>query len=205
MNSGINIIFYSKICNVCAQLLKILHNENMLGIFKLICVDDKIDTLPKSIKVVPTMIVSSINKPLEGKEIFEWINSRKFVKSQKNKNIENDDILGRSSLCGSAEGASTVQITEKLLLQDPKIIHSKPNNNTLGYTSQEMSGFSDNFAYTKIDIPQPHTFLNLEDENKYIIFTAPEQNKLSKNEQDERIRQIENIRKKQDELLKKNK
>lgn len=73
-----NMLFYSRTCKACSDLLFLLKNEKMLAYFKLICVDDILDNIPKSITQVPTLLLTNINKPLVCKEIFEWI---KTVKS----------------------------------------------------------------------------------------------------------------------------
>ena len=78
MSQGYNVIFYSKKCKDCNNLLTLLQNEGMLGNFVLFCVDGRLREVPTHVTVVPTMIISSVNKPLIGKETFEWINKMKF-------------------------------------------------------------------------------------------------------------------------------
>src|SRR5271170_7407063 len=74
------IIFYSQRCNESIFLLKLLQNENLINYFRLICVDGIINKIPPQIKVVPTIIVAGINRPLASKEAFEWVNKMKFLK-----------------------------------------------------------------------------------------------------------------------------
>lgn len=161
-----NILFYSRECNACRNLLKILKNENLLSYFKLFCVDDRLDEVPKQITIVPTMIVSNINKPLVAQEAFEWVQKIKFIRQQQQQqfSIKNDQI----------------------------------NQEPIGYIPLEMDGISDQFAYSKIDRPLVHNYFQIGDEKKHVIYTAPEQYKISKDEQLNRIKDIEKKRAQQE-------
>jgi hypothetical protein len=70
-----------------------------------------------------------------------------------------------------------------------------------GYADLEMGGFSDEFAYLLTESAQPQSFVGCQEKN--IIFTAPEQGKLSNNEQNNKIKDIQNIRKTQDDHIEK--
>lgn len=168
MNSGINIVFYSRECETCKNLLTLLQNENLISYFKLFCVDDRLNELPVIVTVVPTMIVSNVNKPLIAKEIFEWVQQTKFLRQKMMNNRGN-----RSNL-------------------------NQEERELLGFVSQEMGGLSDGFAYTKIDKPLPHSYFNLGEEEKNAIFTAPETKKINKQDQDSMIKKLENDRGDQD-------
>ena len=155
-----NLLFYSKKCSTSINLIKLLHNENMLGYFKLCCVDDKLDKLPSQITRVPTLIVKNIAKPLVASEAFEYIAKIKFIKNQPNQDQNNDK---------------------------PKETLKSP----LGYLESEMTGISDTFAYKDVDKPLPHCYFNLGDEEKHIIFTAPESNKILQEEQSKKIKMLQ--------------
>lgn len=86
MSMDKNLLFYSKTCKMCYNLLNVLEVEELLKFFNLVCVDDKISYLPPQIKVVPTMIVKNVNKPLVGKETFQWIELMKCIKKYKEQN-----------------------------------------------------------------------------------------------------------------------
>jgi len=177
MNPGINILFYSRSCDTCKNLLKILQNENLLGYFKLYCVDGRYQELPKYITTVPTMIVSTINKPLVAAETFEWIKNMKFIKNQ------------------------MIQDMNKKLIQQNLVNMTKTNlSGPLGFIQQEMNGYSDNYAFQdpNIDKAFPHSYLGLGEEDKNAIFTAPEQNKMSKDDQTKKIKEVHNFREQQD-------
>lgn len=174
MNPKQNILFYSRTCEHSQKLFRLLQSENLLDYFNLYCVDDRLDKIPSQIKMVPTMIVNNVNKPLEGQETFEWVQKMKFLR-------QNQASVNQNS------------IINKNLLNIPK------NNGPIAFVDQEMSGFSDGFAYTKIDKPLSHSFFNYKSEDKNTIFTAPEQGKLGASEQSRRIKQIEEKRNTQDQ------
>lgn len=82
-----DMLFYSRECPMCKNLFLLLKSENMLTRFKLICVDNILDKIPKTITKVPTLILSNINQPLVAEQIFLWIKASKEIKSEKK--IEN--------------------------------------------------------------------------------------------------------------------
>ncbi|CAH6421752.1 Hypothetical protein KVN_LOCUS438 [uncultured virus] len=170
MNNGINILFYSKDCVTCRNLLNLLKNENLLCYFKLICVDNNLKAIPAQITMVPTMILSNINKPLVVQETFEWVKKMKFIRNQQISDI-NKKIIQQNLI---------------------KIMNDK--NCPKGFVELEMSGVSDSFAFTDVDTPLDHTFFNLGEEEKNAIFTTPELSKLSKDEQLSKINNLKSER-----------
>jgi hypothetical protein len=79
-NNTPNMLFYSRNCATCDNLLMLLKNENMLSYLKLVCVDDIFDKIPKGITKVPTLILFNATKPLVAGEIFEWVKTVKEFK-----------------------------------------------------------------------------------------------------------------------------
>ena len=59
----------------------------MLPYLKLICVDGIRDKVPANITMVPTLVLTNINKPLVCGEVFEWVNT---VKSFNKPKVENN-------------------------------------------------------------------------------------------------------------------
>lgn len=173
--SQMNMLFYSERCQTCRNLFTILKNENLLGYFKLICVDDKLDRLPPDM-VVPMMKLINTTKPLVANETFEWINMMKSIRQQQIMDI-NKKIIQQNNL------------------NNFNTINKGPNY----YDDEIFSGISDKFAFTKIDAPLPHSYFGVNDEDKNVIFTAPEQkNTINKHTQDTLIKNLENQRKDQD-------
>ena len=172
-NTNTNIVFYSQKCDTCRTLLTLLKNENLLGHFKLVSVDDKLDKLPQNM-IVPTMIVINVNKPLIAQETFEWIKQMKFIRQQQ-----------------------VMDINKKIIQQN--LINNNTKKGPAGFDSEIMAGISDKFAFTKADIPLPHAYFGVNEEDKNAIFTAPKDiKKLSKMDQNNLIKELESKRSQQD-------
>jgi hypothetical protein len=167
-----NILFYSQKCEYCRKLLILLQGENLLRNFKLVCVDDKLDKMPPDMKV-PTLIVNNINKPLIAQEAFEWVQQIKFIRQQ-----------------------HVMDINKKIIQQN--IINSNAKKGPDGFDSDIMTGISDKFALTKSDDALPQAYFGVGQEDKNIIFTAPENEKLNKIEQSKLINNLESRRQNQD-------
>ncbi len=168
-----NIVFYSRRCNLSIDLLNILKNEKMIDYFKLVCVDDDLERCP--VKMVPTMIIKGINKPLQGKETIQWVNQTKFITQKK------------------------IMDMQKSLVQHNMMKMMLQNKNTgpIGF-SQELTGFSDQFAYTTVDQPVPHAFVGYKDDDKNMIFTAKEVGKLKDKDMKQIIINTEKARKEEE-------
>jgi len=171
-----NVLFYSKSCETCKTLLMLLKNENLLGYFKLVCVDD-MKSLPTDLTRVPTMLILNINRPLVAQETFEWVSQMKFMRQQQ-----------------------IMDINKKIIQQNTNYI-SNNKKGPIGYDPEIMSSLSDKFAFAnenKND-PFPQSYVGTNDEDKNIIFTAPqEKEKLSKATQLKAIKEIEERRSVQD-------
>lgn len=170
--NNMNILFYSQKCEYCRNLLMLLKNENLLCYFKLVCVDDKLDKLPPDMKV-PTLIVNNVSKPLVAQEAFEWVQQIKFIRQQQ-----------------------VMDINKKIIQQNMMAANTKKGPN--GFDSDTMSGISDKFALTKIDQALPLSYFGVGEEDKNIIFTAPEQTKIGKTDQSKLIKDLESRRQNQD-------
>lgn len=173
MSQG-NILFYSLKCEACINLLTLMRNENLLCYFKLISVDNQYEKmLSMGIKSVPTMIVSTINKPLVCQETFKWVEQIKYIKQNQ-----------------------VMDINKKIIQQN--MMNNVTKKGPIGYDDEIMGGLSDKFAFTKVDEPLPHAYFGLGDEDKNAIFTAPEQDKLSKDYQNKMIGELKSKRDIQD-------
>ncbi len=173
-----NILFYSRQCKTSLLVLRLLQSEGLLNNFKLICVDEHLDRIPPQITHVPTMIVETMKFPIVGNNILKWIESIRFIKNNKQPTANPPIIQENKNQDGYNE--------------------SRP---ILGYIESEMSGISDNFAFKDIDIALPHAFVEYGKDDKNPIFTAPDDStvKITAGDQNKRIRESEELRKKQDE------
>lgn len=72
-----NTLFYSIKCDTCIHLIQILKRENLLRYFKLYAVDDRLDSVPSWLKLVPSMLVCNEPRPIIGQETFIWVQNNK--------------------------------------------------------------------------------------------------------------------------------
>lgn len=170
MSNNKNILFYSQRCRTCSDLLMILRNENLLNYFEQICVDDKLDRLPQNM-MVPTMLLINVPKPLIVEETFQWVKQMKFLKQQ--------------------PANQNRQFTPNNVIEPTK-------RGPVGYDDEIMSGVSDRFAFTRRDEALPHAYFGVNEEDKHIIFTAPNDKKINKKDQTKLIGNLESKRSEQD-------
>lgn len=77
----------------------------------------------------------------------------------------------------------------------------KPVNQLFGYLQNEMTGFSDGYAYVNVDNPLPKSFLPPDKDME--IYTAPEGEKIDKKKQEQMTQLVELERKNEKEFIKK--
>jgi len=71
------ILFYSNSCNFCLKLVEYIEKNNLKDFFKMINIDTT-NNIPKNITIVPTIIDTTIEAPLEGKKAFEYVINQKY-------------------------------------------------------------------------------------------------------------------------------
>lgn len=104
---------------------------------------------------------------------------------------------------GVFQGREAFEWVEKLRLSTIKMnmLRTQQNTGPAGFVNTEMNGFSDNFAYTSTDMPQPKSFLPYGEDDKYGIYTGHEGTKLTEQDLKQQINQIETNRKEQEKQL----
>jgi len=80
------VLFYSESCNFCLKLLEYIDKNKLGQYFKLISID-KSKNIPGNVTVVPTIIDTTIEAPLEGKKAFEYVINQKYFNHPTN-NVE---------------------------------------------------------------------------------------------------------------------
>ena len=132
-------VFYSKQCNFCYVLMKLMESHGINKMFKYECIDEwNPEQLTKfQLNTVPTLILGSndgmAQKILEGKDAFEWV--KQFL------------INRRQVAINSAE------ITRKVIQKND--IQNKLKNNLYDYCPEEQTGISDSYALCREDINIP--------------------------------------------------
>jgi hypothetical protein len=141
------ILFYSDECKFSLKLLEYIKNNNLIDFFKLVNID-LLDIIPENIKIVPTIIDSNIEAPLDGKKAFEYVVNHKFFNYPTNNvdfwinnpipkpSIEEDNkALDKSKLTFFAnlddDIKNTNQINNKITSQFTKTSNFITNNKLL--------------------------------------------------------------------------
>lgn len=191
-----NILFFSKNCKTCNTFITMCHQNKILKHFQMIDIDDKIQILAqKGLNVVPTILVKGINTPIEGKNVFNWLNSVLSINNSKNDfQVPDTNIKKRNSLNSNNQNINK-NIDEKTNEKiNEKINEPSVKKIPFGYLKEEMTGFSDSFAYVVSDEPLPKSFLPY---NKDLeIYTAPEGKKLDQQTQNLLINKLQSMREK---------
>ncbi len=179
-----NILFYGRECKLSILLMRLLHEDRLLPNIKQVCVNDYLEAgkpLPfKNITHVPTLIIASIAKPLVMKEAIEWVYQRRGLMAQQQKQ-------------------NNVIETQKKLIMYNIMKNAQNQKGPIAFIPTEMSGFSDDFAFTEVDLSPPRTFFGCGDEEKHAIFTAPtELIKMNIKDQKNKINLLASKREEQD-------
>jgi len=118
-------------------------------------------------------------------------------------NIKTVPALVLPELSSILQGKETFEWAEKMRISMIKMNISKNSQQQgpHGFANNEMSGNSDNFAYTQADVAQPKSFLPYGKDAEYEIFTGKEAGKLMKEDISKLIRDNEKNRKEQDNKI----
>jgi hypothetical protein len=157
----------------CSELVRQMTELGIINNFNHYCVDDNLDKLPAHITEVPMLIVKDIPKPLDTHSSFEWIKTVKFMRQQQ-----------------------MLEMNKKIIQAN---IQNSQSEGPLGFANMEMGGFSDTFAFTQTDLAPAHSFFQCKSESNNAIFTAPEQGKIKKGDQDKYLQELKLVLKEQDE------
>lgn len=107
-----NILFYSDNdrSGLCRELIMLMRNLNLLQNFKLICVDGRIESMPKYLTAVPTLMVASTNKLWVRREALDYINAIRYMSQTKvmqpntiNQNQQNGPNFHSSEMNGFSD------------------------------------------------------------------------------------------------------
>ena len=167
------ILFYSNKCSYSESLMNILKSKGLIQEFKTICVDNNKD-LPSYLTKVPTLIVPNVNKPLEGKNAFMWINTV-FNFNQETNNF-NNKVNNNININNMKKGPG-------------------------GFTKEEMGGISDSFSFVSdandSKIKKNYNFIDDQNSNNDDQLVLPNI-VLNDDNQQEQLNNMLEERKKQD-------
>jgi hypothetical protein len=151
--SQVNILFYSNFCEGSKQLIALLESEKLTKFFHLICTDNNAEKIPPQIKCTPTLIIRGVPVPYVAADAFRWFSKVKQWKVQM--------LMQRLSMAQQQYLKST----------NNNLITDANNSNVLGFSTEEMGGMSDIFAYLQSDDAMPHSYVP--PNSKDYIFTPP--------------------------------
>ena len=168
-----NILFYSKKCNFCSQIINLITDIDSLEKYKIICIDNERSRYPY-VHRVPTLIIRQIKQPLIGINAFNWI------KSTAHFNRITNNINSKPN--------KFINLDENPLLYDvnkgPNGMNNKNNSdNTFAFIKNNLNSI-DNISY-----------INSKEED---IYTLPEGSKIDKINQNKKLNALMNQRASQD-------
>ena len=154
-----NLLFYSR-NNNCIELLRMMKQYQIDKEFKIINVDNNKNEVIKKIKVIPTMIIPSINKVIVGEDVNEFVIS--IIKSRIKEPINNTQLTDEQHnklIDKPILDKSTLNITNEEV-KETNNYENKNNKITpiLGYIEDEMGGLSDKYSYLNINISPMHNY-----------------------------------------------
>ena len=153
-----NLLFYSITSDKCIELIKFMKVRGIDKNFKLVCVDNNTSNIVKRIKVIPTMIIPSINKVFTGNDVYLFITTKYAQRPQKP--LRKPPPLPQHNTNQHQDNNKPQQqeITTHELVNKPETHTPIVNNNLIGYVEDEMSGLSDKYSYLDIDIQPIHNY-----------------------------------------------
>lgn len=154
-----NLLFYSR-TNNCIELLRMMKQYQIDKEFKIINVDNNKNEVIKKIKVIPTMIIPSINKVIIGEDVNDFVIS--IIKSRIKEPINNTQLTDEQHnklIDKPILDKSTLNITNEEV-KETNNYENKNNKITpiLGYIEDEMGGLSDKYSYLNINISPMHNY-----------------------------------------------
>lgn len=192
-----NSLYYSKNCEVCSNIMKIMHNNDLLKMFELKCIDNKTydnEISKLGITHVPTILIVQTQGGRTMRGIYSANDAFKWV----------DSILENRR-----------QYQMKLADENRQLIQRNTTKNQLkyglyDYCPEEAEGISDAYAYFNkdeskdIDAAQPKMFLPVGQDANFRVLTIPDDNKtkLSKKDQEQLMSKLTTQRTCQENQLK---
>lgn len=155
-----NLLFYSR-TNNCIELLRMMKQYQIDKEFKIINVDNNKNEVIKKIKVIPTMIIPSINKVIIGEDVNDFVIS--IIKSRIKEPINNTSLTDEQHnklIDKPILDKSTINITNEEVKETNNYNENKNNKTTpiLEYIEDEMGGLSDKYSYLNINISPMHNY-----------------------------------------------
>ena len=148
------VLFYTQTCKLCIRMLNHMQKMDILSDFN--CIDiDTINSLPPTVKTIPTIIDTDIELPLEGKFAFDYITNNKYFNNPTNNikywkeqsipkpNIKQDDKAITQDTSNIVDLKKTVDSNLKQIIKDTE--NTKKNKKLLEKLINKRNKDSNNF------------------------------------------------------------
>lgn len=181
-----NAIVYAHKSANCRKLLALMQDCGIINLFKHVDISIPGVPVPRGITDIPTIITSSVPKPLVGNEAFKWVNDIRRIKEQNNR-------VSRAVAENKYEwNMIKSKVTDKKEEQDK----------LLPYDENVMSSFSDPFCLVNDGVlPQNHVGIS---ESVSMFMVADNKQKISGEVQKSLIEKEKKRREEQDSFYTQN-
>ena len=181
------ILFYSDTCQHCSVLLDTIKRHDSKKTIKLVCIDNKINTIKDIIKNVPALMFLPTKEVIYGKAVFDYLllpNRGYLFTSKSSRN--NKEESTPSSL------TSPVQINDKKIDDEPEAF-SLGSIYADNFSSIDENNITNNKVYNWDYIDNDNRNINIEREFK---------EKSSENTSNKKLPSIEELTKERENLFK---
>ncbi len=136
-----NVLFYSTKCQTCNFFMTYAQKTGVLKHFKLVCIDgNERHFQTQGLKIIPTIIVINLNKPIEGKDCISWLENVIKMNSGKNFEKTNDQYLPETGILNSNQQQHPTLPNNKINNQVTNLNMGTTSGTTSGLTSGQTAG-----------------------------------------------------------------
>jgi hypothetical protein len=134
--------------------MSMCQQNNLLKFFKLIMIDENVEKFKaQGLKIVPSIIVKGINKTIEGKDVFNWLDSVIKLKNNGPMNQQNDIYLPETGINNNNNNNNNNQFQtpktnvikrDKLKILEPPIQNNNIQNNNIQNNNIQNNNIQNN-------------------------------------------------------------
>ena len=155
------LLFFSKRCPHCAEVMKKIGND--ASDFEFMCIDGA-TRLPPYLKEVPTLIAPTHPNPLTGEAVFMWIDS--FIRANSRTRSSQQMSSGNQRNTSQSQSQPQAQVQGAIATNMEGLEF---------YSPTEMGGFGDSFSFLDGSSPAEHCFSFLDENGQKQVKCVPAQ------------------------------
>ena len=167
------ILFFSEKCKYCQQFLNQLKQTKFYNLFVRISIHDSQIKLPPKLKTVPTIIVPTLQKPLEGNEVFSWLQQQQPQRQQhtqqqqpqRQQYTQQQPQRKSVSFTNSQPQRPKRQVSKRPDFTKPIESQQLEENEPSPFLLEMNSSLSDSFSYIDNETPLSHNYSFIQDKN----------------------------------------